>query len=43
MTDYWPAKLDPRPYNSQQREFIKINERVRQLEAVVEKLMERKK
>ena len=42
MTDYWTDKLDPRSYSPQQREFIKINERVRQLEAVVKKLKEKK-
>ena len=43
MTDFWPPKLDPRSYSPEQRETIKLNERLRLLELVVKKLKERKK
>lgn len=36
--NYWPKELDPKGYTLEQRQFIKINERVRQLEAVVRAL-----
>jgi len=40
---YWPKELSPKDYTVEQRQFIKINERVRQLEAVVSKLRGNKK
>ena len=40
---YWPKGLSPKDYTTEQRQFIKINERVRQLEAVVSKLRGKKK
>jgi len=40
---WWPKDLDPRNYSAQDRQFIKVNERVRQLEAVVKKLKGEKK
>jgi len=42
MKNYWPKDLDPRNYSVQERQFIKVNERVRQLEAQVEELREKK-
>ena len=35
---YWPADLDPRGFTPQQKQFIKINERMRQLEQEVKKI-----
>ena len=40
---YWPKGLSPKDYSTEQRQFIKVNERIRLLEAVVKKLKERKK
>lgn len=39
---YWPKNLQPKDYSAEQRQFIKINERVRLLEAVVQKLRGKK-
>jgi len=42
LKNYWPKDLDPRNFSAQAREIIKVNERVRQLEAQVEELKEKK-
>lgn len=41
--NYWPKDLDPKGYTPEQRQFIKINERTRQLEARVKLLEEGKR
>ena len=43
MTNWWPKGLNAKDFDAETREVIKIHERIRQIEAVVKKLKERKK
>ena len=42
MSNTWPKGLDPRGFTPDQKQFIRINERVRQLEEVVKNLKGKK-
>ena len=43
MSNTWPKGLDPRGFSPTDKQFIKINERIRILEEVVKKKLRGKK
>lgn len=42
MTNWWPKDLSPKGLDAEQREVIKIHERIRQLEERVSNMESRK-